>query len=218
MSKLIPLSRGLFATVDDEDFDWLSQWKWVAQPGGRKGSPKFYAIRRDGKRSVLMHREIAGIDAGIGTDHRDGDGLNNQRLNLRPANQSQNLLNAAKRRNAKSRFKGVSAKRQKWEARFMNRRFGVFDTEEAAARAYDNAARDHDPEFALTNFDENGIERSLVRAIPESKPIRWTSRTRGVHFRKREKKWFVKIDGKERGSYATERLAKHALRSMKKEA
>lgn len=210
MTKQIPLSRGLFATVDDADYDYLMQWEWVASKGTR-GS--FYAVRREGDATILMHRVIAKTPDGIGTDHEDGNTLRNVRSNLRPATQTDNLLNAAKRKNSKSRFKGVSAKRNRWEARFMGKRYGIFATEEDAARAYDAAAIASGSQFVLTNFDEQGKERNLKRDEVVADPVQWTSSVQGVYFKSREQKWFIKIGGKEAGRFKTEKQAIKALRS-----
>jgi hypothetical protein len=209
--KEITLTRGLVALVDDVDFDWLSRWKWVASRGSRGG---WYAARREGPSTILMHREIAGTPRHLGTDHRDGNTLNNQRANLRIATQGDNLLNATKRRNAKSRFKGVSAKRSKWEARFCDLRLGCFETEEAAALAYDKAAIASGSPFVLTNFMPDGSERDLSRPAHHAEPPRFSSSVRGVHFRRRERAWFVKVAGKDRGRFPTEEAAISALRRM----
>jgi hypothetical protein len=194
--KEIPLSRGLVAMVDDEDFSWLSQWSWVASKGSRG---KYYAVRREGPLTILMHREILGEQAGPSTDHKFGDTLDNRRANLRPATQAKNCLNAVKRKNAKSRFKGVSAKRDKWEARFRDERYGVYETQEDAARAYDRAAVAHDPEFALTNFTPDGRERDFTRPGQNAKPPEFASNYVGISLHRRESTWVAKVGGKEIG-------------------
>jgi hypothetical protein len=85
-SKEIPLTQGKVAVVDEEDFDRLNKHKWYACKNGNT----FYALRKsnvNGKRlTILMHREILGLKPGDpGVDHRDGNGLNNRRKNLRLA-------------------------------------------------------------------------------------------------------------------------------------
>jgi hypothetical protein len=80
------------------------------------------------------------------TDHSDGDGLNNQRSNLRPATTAQNNYNQSPQAGTSSRFKGVTwhKKRRKWQASIkVNGKFhylGLFSDEEKAARAYADAA------------------------------------------------------------------------------
>src|SRR5262249_39633454 len=98
--KRIPLTKGFEALVDDEDHDALSQHKWCASRTGRG----WYAVRHDRterrirrgrrvKREInrYMHHEIMGRRLGMDIDHADGNGLNNQRSNLRWATRSQNL-------------------------------------------------------------------------------------------------------------------------------
>lgn len=132
----IPLSRGLFATIDPDDFPLVSNYVWHAQPS-TNGS--YYAVTR-----VPMHRMIMNAPLGVYVDHIDGEGLNNTRDNLRFCNNSQNQHNTASR-GGSSRFKGVGwvKARQCWEAKFtLNRKYyfvGYFDSEEEAANAYNVA-------------------------------------------------------------------------------
>src|SRR4030067_2579990 len=92
--KKIPLSRGMVTLVDDLDYEWLSQWKWYAARGGAT----FYAGRSlprsaEGRGAVWMHRLILSVPPGIDVDHRNGNGLDNRRINLRSCNRSQNACN-----------------------------------------------------------------------------------------------------------------------------
>ena len=92
--KKIVLSRGLFALVDDEDYEWLNQWKWYAHGNGKW----IYALRqkrfKNGtRRPVRMHREILKVSKEDWVDHKDGNGLNNCRDNIRIATISQNFIN-----------------------------------------------------------------------------------------------------------------------------
>lgn len=158
--RSLPLTRGLFALVDDCDFDFLSNWKWTAWDC--KG--RFYAARRqreNGKQKlVLMHRVIAGVSDSVQVDHWDGNSLNNQRLNLRPSTQSQNMGNRAMSKNNTSGFKGVKPVRLKsGKVKFKAvigtgaglLHIGVFNTAEEAARAYDLKAIEQWGQFARTN-------------------------------------------------------------------
>jgi len=203
MSELreIPLTRGLVAMVDADDFDWLNQWKWCAGKGARG---QFYAVNRDGGKTTLMHRFILSAKPGEIVDHEDRDSLNNTRKNIRIATQAKNCLNSSKRKNSKSRFKGVSAKRNKWEARFRDVRLGVYQTEEDAAHAYDRAALAFDPEFVITNFCADGSERNLNQ-IPQSFNDRATSsKYIGVSFHSTRGHWQAKFKTKTLGQFKDE--------------
>lgn len=153
--KTIPLTQGLFALVDDEDFEYLNQWKWYA---ARQWNT-YYAFRQDyssGKpKTIRMHREVMGEDP-RNIDHRDGDGLNNQKCNLRYCTHSQNHQNRKHHRNTSSIYKGVSLTYNKWRAQIMNQGkvayIGLFYTEEEAALAYDTKAKELFGEFARPNF------------------------------------------------------------------
>jgi hypothetical protein len=173
--KLIPLvNSDKFAMVDDTDYDWLSQWIWrldVGKTGIEYAKrfdhvgpirPAYWSTRKT--ESIYMHREILGLtDRRIKTDHRDGNGLNNQRFNLRAASHGQNLANARQWKGTRgvpptSRYRGVSWHQQprRWRAviQFNKKQInlGNFRTEEAAAKAYDKAAKRLFGEFAHLNF------------------------------------------------------------------
>ena len=166
-TRQIPLTRGLFATVDAADFEWLSQYNWCALKVGRPNAePKFYAARmtRNGeeqkKRMVLMHRQILGEPKGKVVDHKNLDTLFNSRSNLRPTTQSGNSLNQAGHSDRASKFKGVYWHRvnKKWVADFRGKYLGSFASEEMAAAAYDKAALEYSPHMALTNMDIGGAK------------------------------------------------------------
>ena len=163
MTVAVPLTQGKVAIVDDEDADRvLAAGEWTAWWSGTR----WYAARKVGvkrnQRTVFLHRFLLGLSPDDPqVDHVDGDGLNNQRSNLRLATDSQNHANMSKPKRAypqSSRFKGVTLVRGKrWQAYIQVRgrriHLGVFDTEEEAAAAYDAAAREHFGEFARTNKD-----------------------------------------------------------------
>ena len=99
--KYIPLTQGKLAIVDDEDFEWLSQWKWHF-------NRKKYAARtinHSGK--LYMHQVILNTPKGMLSDHRNGNGLDNRRKNLRACNVQQNKANSRLPKNNTSGFKGV---------------------------------------------------------------------------------------------------------------
>ena len=155
--KRIPLTQGQFAIVDDEDFEWLNQWKWYASKDGRT----FYAIRKQAvgerKLTVAMHRQILKAKKGQEVDHRNGDGLFNVRHNLRLCTK-QNRYNRKLNTSSFSGFKGVVWNRSanKWQSQigYNGKVFylGIFFCLVKAAKTYDKAARKYFGEFANTNF------------------------------------------------------------------
>jgi hypothetical protein len=156
----IPLTRGLMALVDDHDYERLmSIGPWYAH----KGKHTWYAVRRfnglDGRRHVWgMHAVLLGTrGTKIIGDHADGNGLNNQRSNLRRATPAQNNANKRKQRNGiTSKYRGVSTHKRrpgKYRAVCGHTELGFFDTPEAAARAYDEAAKQKFGAFAALNFE-----------------------------------------------------------------
>lgn len=166
--KEIILTQGKVALVDDEDFDRVNQFNWCAIKT-TSGRVRFYASRsspRDcnGKQKfILLHRVILGVDGAPGNciDHVSGDGLDNRRSNLRFASQSQNNANRFKQASpAASRYKGVfwRTARACWIAHIRVSKYGQYlgryESEEAAAIAYDYAAKIYFGEFARLNFPE----------------------------------------------------------------
>lgn len=148
----------MVALVDDSDYVAVSEFKWRAQKGGRS----FYAARSLprvlGKAPTLLLHQFL-VPSSEQVDHRDGNGLNNQRENLRPATAVQNAQSfRRKKAETTSRFRGVNwdSPRRKWAAFIRvngkNLFLGRFGVEEQAARAYDKAAREHFGEFASPNF------------------------------------------------------------------
>lgn len=153
--RIIPLTQGKVAIVDDSDFDWLNQWKWCAFSNYSGG--KRYAIRSASPK-LLIHRLILSPPKGYESDHIDGDGLNNQRVNLRVCTTSQNQQNRINQKGI-SQFKGVSWHKLtgKWQVRIcLNGKFlhiGLFNSEIDAAKAYDSAALKYFGEFARLNLN-----------------------------------------------------------------
>ena len=157
--KTITLTQGKKAVVDDEDFIWLSSWKWFAI----RDVDRFYAARNSKKRLVRMHRSLMNPTYSMDVDHINGNGLDNRRENLRVCSRRENARNSRKRCKGSSMFKGVCLDRQygTWRASVrFNRKLiniGRFRNEEEAARAYDNAAEQYFGVFAHVNFPKKVV-------------------------------------------------------------
>jgi hypothetical protein len=167
-TRTIPLTKGYEATVDGDDYTRVSQFKWHANiqrraDGTIAGVYAYRSCPRQTPRVQPLHRFILGVtDSALVVDHRDHNGLNCQKGNLRPATRQQNCAYARPGKSACG-FKGVrfSPNRAKgFVARIkVNRKehhLGYFPTAIDAALAYDEAARTYFGEFALTNFNTEG--------------------------------------------------------------
>ncbi len=108
--------------VDDEDFDFLNQWKWHHTKG--YATRRKYFGKKNGKqifKDIYMHRLLSKTPDGFLTDHVDRNGLNNRKKNLRHVTSSQNGMNTGLRKDNTSGYKGVwfDKSRKKWVAEIM---------------------------------------------------------------------------------------------------
>lgn len=217
----IPLTQGQVAVIDDADASIIGTGKWHAT--WRKSANTYYAqqsvrVGADWK-TRFMHRVILGAEeGGLDVDHKNHNGLDNRRSNLRFATRSQNLANA-RSTGGRSRYRGVvpSGNAGTWRSQIKNSGktvlLGTFSTEIEAAQAYNNAARELYGEFAILND------------VSEGTPTRIPTRNHamcGTSFNKQCNKWrayvyFSRRKQKHLGSFATQAEALAAVSKFKQE-
>lgn len=225
MAKQIPIKNiGMNAVVDDDDFERVSNYKWT----GRKRGYTFYAtttIPIEGYRRS-MHQFILRLPHRTAIDHKDGNGLNNQKTNLRPATQQQNMRNMTRRKNSTGLPKGVRfnkssktfACRIRIGAREKRLYIRGFETARAAAIAYEILALKYFGEFAFTsviNSASSAEIETIKNHIEDQPPAKTKHRFFGITYRKSTKRWHAKIvikDNEKRvhkflGSFATDKDA-----------
>ena len=159
MAKEIQLTKGKVTIVDDEDFEYLNQWKWSTNSAKPE---RFYAWRNkriDGKVNMIyLHRFILNItDRKIYVDHINNNSLDNRKVNLRQCSHSENERNKDKTKRNSSGFKGVCFdkscnkfcslitvnKKRIW--------LGYFIDPIDAAKVYNEAALKYHGDFAKLN-------------------------------------------------------------------
>jgi hypothetical protein len=159
MAKEIQLTKGKVTIVDDEDFEYLNQWKWSTNSAKPE---RFYAWRNkriDGKVNMIyLHRFILNItDRKIYVDHINNNSLDNRKVNLRQCSHSENERNKDKTKRNSSRFKGVCFDKscnKFFSLITVNRKriwLGYFIDIKDAAKAYNEAAIKFHGEFAKLN-------------------------------------------------------------------
>ena len=154
--KQIPLTGkhgiGKFALVDNEDFDRVNQYRWWLWKVGND----YYPTGWIGNKNIPLHQFITGAK---NVDHRNGNTLDSQRLNLRICTHQQNCCNRKKCSiSSRSQYKGVrwSTQMKKWQSYITSKGksiyLGSFEEEINAAQAYNDAATVHHGEFARLNL------------------------------------------------------------------
>lgn len=162
--KQIPLTQGLWALVDDSDYEVVSQFTWHTAKRGKK---LFYAETSVGygetKRNIYLHRFL--IPDSEEVHHKDGDGLNCQRFNLIAATRTTNSRGfIRKKSDTTSPYRGVcwKARDSRWEANIVEDKkqtyLGFFKYAHEAALAYDREAVRRWAEQASPNFRRVGRE------------------------------------------------------------
>ena len=148
--KAIALTMGKYTLVDAEDFDFLMKWEWQYRDGYAKRGAR-------GHKAIPMHGVILRAPQGMEPDHKNGDGLDNRKNNLRPATHQQNMWNRSPVKDSSSKYKGVSFQKATnyWKAYIKinekQKHLGCFLSEEEAAIAYNRVAKELHGEFAKLN-------------------------------------------------------------------
>lgn len=157
-SRIIPLTRGKYTLVDEEDYERVNQYNWNAYRGQ---DGRYYAVSYIEGTYYRLHRFLLNLEPYNKSyaDHINGDGLNNRRNNIRLATPTQNSYNQKVQNRAKtSKYKGVSWNKgvKKWHAYIKQNQkrinLGLFLSEEEAAKAYDIKAIELFKEFSNLNF------------------------------------------------------------------
>lgn len=159
------------AKIDDSDAPRVLEYRWCLQPPTKAGCTPYVTAMVD-RRKVSLHRFL--IQEGERVDHIDGDGLNNQRGNLRVCTHAENLRNTRPYKG--KRYKGVTHRQRSgnWEAYIQHPsgrqlHLGKFSTEEEAARAYDRAATELFGEFARLNLPHEHVPEQMCFDFGPSK-------------------------------------------------
>ena len=156
--KTIALFDGKAAIVDDEDYKRVNALRWTYSCRRGKYQMQEYALhchQRDGKITTLkMHRFILNAKKGEIVDHKDFDGLNNQRSNLRIVTWSQNMWHRRKCRAGKYIGVWYNKRTDRWIAKVKKngRLFSKYcKSEMEAVKARDLLAKHLHGDFAVFN-------------------------------------------------------------------
>ncbi|ULT55392.1 HNH endonuclease [Neobacillus drentensis] len=186
--KEIKLYDGSITVVDDEDFEKYGNYKYYSNGKG-------HVYRNGEKGTMYLHREIMNAPDGMIVDHINGDKLDNQKSNLRIATPRQNQFNKRKTgKETSSIYKGVCwiKKTSAWLSSIridgVRTNLGYYETEEAAAIAYNEKAKSYHGEFAVLNDVPFDPEWESKR-FPDRRNKNGKSKYVGVSYRSKYDDW-----------------------------
>ena len=151
--KKIKLTNNKYTLVDDEDYKYLSQFKWIY----RRGYATRFVYFKNSNKGYALHREVIKVKKNQMLDHINRNTLDNRKNNLRICNKAQNAMNCKIHKHNTSGYKGVSWFRtsKKWRAYIVisnkQKHLGLFKTKKDAAIAYNTSAKKLFGEFANLN-------------------------------------------------------------------
>lgn len=161
MREIILINNKGIILVDDEDYNFLNQFRWYLRRSNKRNNQLGYAqtpitINRK-QTSIIMHKILIDIPNGMVIDHINHNTFDNRKSNLRIVTKSQNQMNKLPQKGKISKFKGVNWDKnlKKWKSRCsLNRKqyyLGLFEDEIDAARAYNIKAKELHGEYAYLN-------------------------------------------------------------------
>ncbi len=157
----IPLKEGYEAIIDAQDIDSASRFVWNLVFNGEKTIAYAKANVPEGvipgwkSSSVALHQIVFGANPKLQIDHKNRNGLDCRRKNLRQATRAQNCANRVWPKGTRCPYRGVAPSGSKWIGKIQRERkqiyLGIFETAEQAAVAYNKAAVEIHGEFAVLN-------------------------------------------------------------------
>lgn len=218
MVKEIPLQNGMFALVDDEDYERVNQYIWTV--GTRDKDTKVYS-QIDGKNTKLSHYVLNNLKSNAIISFKNGNKLDCRKSNLFIATKKSAINTSRGHEGSSSKYKGVTwdKSRSKWVSHIRvdgkQIYLGRFDNEDDAAKAYNNAVMEYRDANAFINVigrDNNAKSEITEYALKSRRKDGNTSKYRGVH--KHGNKFNAKITKNKNilrlGAYDTEEDAAKA--------